>query len=181
MSSGPISNPDAQELIVKVLLASAAIPGVFPPVMFDVQIDGKRYQEMHVDGGAMAQAFLYPTSLNLRRLGRKANIARKRIAYIVRNGRPFKDEEDVKRQTLSIAMQAISTMTASSGLNDTYRIYLTAKRDGIDFNLAFIGDEFTVPYKGPFDRGYMEALFDYGYRKGMAGYRWGKTPFGYTE
>jgi predicted acylesterase/phospholipase RssA len=173
--------PEARELIMKVLLASAAIPGMFPPVMFDVEIDGKPYQEMHVDGGAMAQAFLYPTSLKLRRLSQTVNVSRKRTAYIIRNGRPFKDEENVKRQTLSIAMQAVSTMTASSGLNDTYRIYLTAKRDGIDFNLAFIDDDFAVPYKELFDRGYMQALFDYGYQKGLAGYPWRKRPFGYSD
>jgi hypothetical protein len=174
-------HPGARDLILKVLLASAAIPGVFPPVMFDVELNGVPHQEMHVDGGAMAQAFLYPSSLRLKRLSQKNRVARKRIAYIIRNGRPFKDEENVKRQTLSVAMQAISTMTASSGLNDTYRIYLTAKRDGVDFNLAFIDDGFTVPYKEAFDQGYMQALFDYGYRKGLAGYPWRKTPFGYTE
>jgi predicted acylesterase/phospholipase RssA len=173
--------PEARDLIMKVLLASAAIPGMFPPVMFDVEMNGKLYQEMHVDGGVMAQAFLYPTSLKLQRLSKNANADRRRSAYIIRNGRPFRDEEDVKRSTVSIAMQAVSTMTASSGLNDTYRIYLTAKRDGVDFNLAFIDDDFTVPYKGPFDQGYMQALFDYGYRKGMAGYHWRKRPFGYSD
>lgn len=174
-------SPGARDLIVKVLLASAAVPGAFPPVMFNVEIDGKPHQEMHVDGGAMAQAFLYPSSLHLRKLSQKNKITRKRIAYIIRNGRPFKDEASVKRETLSIAMQAIATMTASSGLNDTYRIYLTAKRDGIDYNLAFIDDGFTVPYKDPFDQGYMQSLFDYGYQKGLAGYPWKKTPFGYAE
>jgi predicted acylesterase/phospholipase RssA len=168
--------PEARDLIMKVLLASASIPGLFPPVMFDVKVDGKPHQEMHVDGGAMAQAFLYPSSLKLRRFSR-----RKRIAYIIRNGRPFKDEENVKRQTISIAMQAVSTMTASSGINDTYRIYLTAKRDRIDFNLAFIDDDFTAPYKNPFDQGYMQALFDYGYQKGLAGYPWRKSPFGHSD
>jgi hypothetical protein len=108
-------------------------------------------------------------------------MTRKRVAYIIRNGHPFKDEENVKRQTLSISMQAIATMTASSGVNDTYRIYLTAKRDGIDYNLAFIDDGFTVPYKDPFDQGYMQALFDYGYQKATGGYPWRKTPFGYTD
>jgi hypothetical protein len=39
-------------------------------------------------------------------------------------------------------------MIASSGVNDTYRMYLLAKRDGVDFNLASIGDDFDVPYKG---------------------------------
>jgi hypothetical protein len=153
---------------MKVLLASAAIPGMFPPVMFDVDIDGKPYQEMHVDGGARGQAFLYPTSFKLRQVSQNANLRRKRIAYIIRNGRPFKDEENVKRQTLSIAMQAVATMTASSGLNDTYRIYLTV-----------IDDDFTVLCMNPFDQGNMQTLFDYGYRKGAAGYPWRKKPFGY--
>ena len=53
-------HPRALDTIRRILLASAAIPGAFPPTMFDVTLDGKPYQEMHVDGGAFAQAFLYP-------------------------------------------------------------------------------------------------------------------------
>jgi Patatin-like phospholipase len=173
--------PGSQELIVDVLRASAAIPGLFPPVMLDVIVDGKRYQEMHVDGGAVAQAFLYPPSLNLKTNSARFGIQRKRVAYVLRNGRLFRPEENVKRQTLSIATQAISTMTATSGVNDTYRMYLTTKRDGVGFNLAYIDNDFTLPYKGPFDQGYMRALFEYGYEKGKAGYRWHKTPPGYQE
>jgi len=174
-------HPRSRELIVDILRASAAIPGAFPPVMLDVTIDGKRYEEMHVDGGAVAQAFLYPPSLNLKAKSAQFGIKRDRVAYVIRNGRLFRPEEDVKRQTLSIATQAIATMTATSGVNDTYRMYLTTKRDGVDFNLAYIGDDFTLPYKGPFDKGYMRALFEHGYEKGKAGYSWSKTPPGYAE
>jgi hypothetical protein len=46
--------------------------------------------------------------------------------------------------------EALSTMTTSSGVNDTYRMYLLARRDGVDFNLAAIGDDLNIPYKGPF-------------------------------
>ena len=173
--------PGKRDLIVDILRASAAIPGLFPPVMLDVSIDGKRYQEMHVDGGAVAQAFLYPPSLNLKTNSALHGIQRKRVAYILRNGRLFRPEENVKRQTLSIATQAISTMTATSGVNDTYRMYVTTKRDGVGFNLAYIDSDFTVPYKGPFDQGYMSTLFAYGYNKGKAGYHWHKTPPGYQE
>lgn len=60
-------------------------------------------------------------------------------------------------------------------------MYLITKRDGVDFNLAPNGDDFTVPYKGPFNEDYMRTLFDYGYQKGRAGYRWQKTPPGYTK
>jgi Patatin-like phospholipase len=73
--------PGAVELIQKVLLASAAIPVAFPPVMIDVEADGKHYQEMNVDGGASAQVFVYPPGLRLSRYG----IERKRHLYVIRN------------------------------------------------------------------------------------------------
>jgi hypothetical protein len=72
-------------------------------------------------------------------------------------------------------------VSASSGVNDTYRMYLVARRDGVDLNLASIGNDFNAPYKGPFNQGYMRCLFDYGYEKGHAGYRWQKVPPGYTQ
>jgi Patatin-like phospholipase len=181
------SNPKAQDLIVDILLASASIPAVFPPVMLDVTVDGARHQEMHVDGGTIAQAFLYPPSISLRSAAARAGVdekalrARKRTAYVIRNGRFTRPEESVELQTIAIAREALATMTASSGVNDTYRMYLLAKRDGVDFNLSSIGDDFAVPYKGPFDREYMQTLFAYGYQKGRAGYPWQKVPPGYVN
>ena len=55
--------------------------------MLDVSIDGQRFQEMHVNGGAVAQAFLYPPTLNLKTNSERYGIQRKRVAYIIRNGR----------------------------------------------------------------------------------------------
>src|SRR5271166_3545294 len=60
-------HPKALDTIRRIMLASAAIPGAFPPTMFDVMLDGRSYQEMHVDGGAFAQAFLYPASVTRER------------------------------------------------------------------------------------------------------------------
>mgnify|MGYP002620545280 CR=1 FL=1 len=174
------SDPRARDLIIEVLRASASIPGAFPPVMLDVAVGGKHYQEMHVDGGATTQMFLYPPQLHLKRVER-ADPNHKDVAYIIRNGRLFRDEETVKRRTLAVASQAISTMIASNAVNDLYRIYLTTHRDGVAFNLAYLDDGFAVPYKGPFDKDYMNKLFAYGYRKGADGVRWQKTPPGYNE
>jgi hypothetical protein len=107
--------------------------------------------------------------------------SRKRTAYVIRNGRFARPEETVKLQTIAIAKEALSTMIASSGVNDTYRMYLLARRDGVAFNLASIGDEFDIPYKGPFDKDYMQSLFAYGYQKARAGYPWQKAPPGYVN
>lgn len=164
--------PQRLELVRRILLASAAIPAAFPPVMFDVTADGQAYQEMHVDGGAVAQVFLYPPTLSIR------DSKRRRVAYIIRNGKLSPPQDEVKRQTVSIAGRAIATMIASSGIGDTYRIYATTQRDGVAFNLAFIGDDFQEPYPGPFDPGYMGKLYRYGQDKGRRGV-WQTTPPGY--
>lgn len=173
-------DPRARELIIEVLRASASIPGAFPPVMLDVTVGGQRYEEMHVDGGATTQMFLYPPSLRLKQVERSEPNHRD-IAYIIRNGRLFREEETVKRRTFAVASQAISTMIASNAVNDLYRIYLTTHRDGVAFNLAYLDDDFAVPYKGPFDKEYMNKLFAYGYRKGADGFDWRKTPPGYED
>ena len=181
------NNPKARDLIIDVLLASASIPAVFPPVMLDVTVDGQKRQEMHVDGGTVAQVFFSPPSFSIRGAAARLRVdaqklrERKRVAYVIRNGRFFRPDESVQLRTIAIAKEALSTMTMSSGINDTYRMYALARRDGVDFNLASIGEDFTVPYKGPFDPGYMQALFAYGYEKGRAGYPWKKVPPGYTN
>jgi predicted acylesterase/phospholipase RssA len=168
-------HPRAVELIQDVLVASAAVPGVFPPVMIDVEVNGQRYQEMHVDGGAVAQAFIYPPVFNLARESRAVGAVRQRRMYIIRNARLDAEWAEVNRRTLDIASRSISTLIHSQGIGDLYRMYMTSGRDGVDFNLAIIPETFTMPLAEPFDRGYMNALFDVGYDLGRRGYAWMKV------
>ena len=174
-------NPKALDLFRRIMLASAAIPAAFPPTLFDVEVDGQPYQELHVDGGAMAQVFLYPPRMfdTLRSEGLKVT-DRERKVYIIRNARLDPEWATVQRSTLGIAGRAISSLIQTQGLGDLYRIYLTAQHDGLDYNLAFIGADFTAPRKEDFDNEYMRALFDYGYQLGWKGYPWHKTPPGLT-
>ena len=52
-------NPQAHDVFRQILVASAAIPVLFPPEMFDVEANGELYEEMHVDGGTVGQMFFY--------------------------------------------------------------------------------------------------------------------------
>jgi predicted acylesterase/phospholipase RssA len=164
--------PQAIETIRHVLLASASIPAAFPPVMFDVEYEGKPYQELHVDGGAVAETFLYTPGVHLQQTGRK------RVAYIIRNSRLVPSPEKVNKQTLSIAGRAISLLISANAIGDIYRMYTITRRDHVDFNLAFIGSDFDAPYPAMFDQTYMRALYRYGYEKARQGYRWAKSPPG---
>jgi Patatin-like phospholipase len=170
-------HPDALKLARKILLASAAIPAVFPPVMFDVTADGRSYQELHVDGGAFAQTYLYPPALALGRLKGIGN--RQRTAYLIRNGKLREEWDQTERKTLSIATRAVSSLITSSGVGDLYRIYTVTKRDGVGFRLAYIEDDFKEPHPDQFDRGYMNNLFDYARGKARKGYPWHKGPPGF--
>ena len=174
-------DPKALELFRKIMLASAAIPGAFPPVMIDVEMDGKPYQEMHVDGGAQAQVFLYPPRMFdlIRQQGVKV-APRERSVYIIRNARLDPEWASVERSTLSIVGRAISSLIQTQGLGDLYRIYLTTQQDGLNYHLAYIGADFNAEHKEDFDTAYMRALFDYGYQLGRKGYSWQKTPPGMT-
>jgi hypothetical protein len=176
---GPIAasgHPDALELVRKVILASASIPGVFPPVMIDVEAGGHRYKEMNVDAGVVAQMFLYPVDLGLRVNLRAGRYGRERHAYLVRNGRLDPDWASVNRDFLTITGRAIETMIHYLGYNDILRLYATAKRDNVDYNLAFIEPDFARKKSDVFDPVYMKALFDYAYAKGRRGYAWHKQP-----
>ena len=174
-------DPKALELFRTLMVASAAIPGAFPPTMIDVEVDGHPYQEMHVDGGATAQVFVYPPSLDIKAGARKLGVQqRERRAYIIRNSRLDPEWAQVDRRTMTIAGRAISSLIHTQGIGDLYRIYLTTQRDGVDFNLAYIPDSFKAPRKADFDTQYMGKLYAVGYDMAAKGYPWQKTPPGFA-
>lgn len=167
-------HPDALKLFRSILLASASIPGAFPPVLVPVEYGGQAYEEMHVDGGAAMQVFLYPSSLNLRERG----VRRERTAYVIRNGRIDVEGGVTPRGLFSIARRSAATLLHFSGISDINRIYLTTLRDGVAFRLAYIDSGFQAERREPFDPAFMRALFDHGYTQARAGYPWHVAPPG---
>lgn len=168
-------DPKSITLFRRLLLASASIPGAFPPVMIDLTIDGKSYQEMHVDGGTMTQVFLYPPSVSFTGMPQ-----RKRVLYVIRNARLDPDWASTDRRTMTIAMRAIESLTMTQGVGDLYRIYATTERDGIDFNLTYIPPTFNTVRQEQFDTQYMKALYDVGFEAAKQGYSWEKYPPGFS-
>jgi predicted acylesterase/phospholipase RssA len=173
-------DPKALELFRTLLVTSAAIPGAFPPSMIDVEINGQPFQEMHVDGGASAQVFVYPPSLDIKAMGRKTGIERERRVYVIRNSRLDPEWAQVERSTMTIAGRAISSLIHTQGIGDLFRIYLTTQRDGVDFNLAYIPASFNAPHREEFDTEFMRQLYAVGYDMAAKGYPWQKAPPGFA-
>jgi hypothetical protein len=169
-------SPESLQLFRTVLLASAAIPAVFPPGFIKVSVDGAVHDEMHVDGGATREVFLVPTQFMASKTDGRLGISPVRRAYIIRNGHVAPEYKPVKAKTLSIAGRAVSSLIKSQGVGDLYELYVFAKRNGIDYNLAYIPGDFVDTSTQAFDPVYMTKLYDLGYQMAEAGYPWKKTP-----
>jgi len=171
-------HPQALELLRKIFLASASIPGAFPPVYINVNADGKPFQEMHVDGGTTTQVFLMPGQLMVKDIDRRYAIRARRTVYVIRNGRLSPETEPVRDRTLSIASRSISTLIKNQGIGDLYRLHAFSRKNKMRFKLAYIPGDFKNTSTEAFDKAYMKKLFDLGKRLGRAGYRWKTTPPG---
>ncbi len=168
-------NPAALRLFQQVLLASASIPGVFPPVMLSVNVEGKQYEEMHVDGGVASQIIMFPASfLPALTAGYSIN-ARERSVYIIRNGKLGSPWESVPRRTGNVARSALSALVDTQVINDLYRLELIANQEHEMFNVSFIGEDFNYPHVGMFNADYMKHLFKYGYALAVADAAWHKV------
>ncbi|HWS62473.1 MAG TPA: patatin-like phospholipase family protein [Steroidobacteraceae bacterium] len=169
------TDPRALELFRKVMLASTAIPGIFPPVMIDVEVDGRRYQEMHVDGGVMTQVFLAPPSLVQELNDPTGPYARERHVYVIRNGSVEPRWLSVERRTTKVARRALETLIYAQGINDLYRLEVEAEREGEDFNVAYIDATFTYPHTTAFAPDFVRRLFQYSNSLAAGGYPWRKA------
>jgi predicted patatin/cPLA2 family phospholipase len=174
-------NPEKLALFRDVLVASAAIPGVFPPEMIKVTAEGQLFEEMHVDGGTATQVFLMPTGNSLRDVDKALGQVRSRSVYIIRNGTFAPKYKKTEASTLAIAARSIDTLILNQGIGDIYRMYAQSQRDHTDFNVASIPPDFSAPNKSPFDPVYMRALYQEGYKEMLAGKAWQKVPPGFTE
>jgi hypothetical protein len=156
---------DALELFRSVLLASAAIPGGFPPVLINVEANGKRFQEMHADGGLGGQFFVAPPPLMDSTSDFRLPATE---LYVVINTGLERDFKVVERFAPSILTQAVGAAVKVDTRLMLDRALVVAKRSGIPFNVATIPANFNAPSKGPFDPGYMGPLFQTGYEQGKS-------------
>jgi predicted patatin/cPLA2 family phospholipase len=171
--------PGALELIHKVILASASIPAIFPPVLLEVEANGKRYDELHVDGGTASQVFLYPADLDWELVIQKLEVKGTPKVYVIRNSFLKPDYQTVKPKIMPIVTVSISSLVRTQGIGDMYRIYLDCQRDGLDYNLGYIPETFDLKPNQQFDPVYMGKLFDLGYQLAKKGYPWDKAPPGF--
>jgi len=163
---------ESLELFRKVLLATSAIPGLFPPVLFDVEANGHRFQEMHVDGGLGATIYVAPDSMLLS--SAPPRFPASQITLIL-NSKLMAEFAMTDRHLVGVLGRSLSLGVKRATRTAAILIGLAARRAGTEFNVAYVDQKFDIPSRGLFDPDYMKALFDVGLKLGRS-----ETPFHHT-
>ncbi|HVL14482.1 MAG TPA: patatin-like phospholipase family protein, partial [Gemmata sp.] len=138
--------PDAKDLYRKIVLASASVPGFFPPVPIEVEVNGRKITEMHVDGGATTGVFLRASMLHVDKEALKEG--RQPLAgceaYVIVAGKLYSDPACTDPRTLKIATSALESVLYSQTRGELYRIYTLCQLGGMKYHLASIPEDFRV-------------------------------------
>lgn len=174
--------PQALQLFRDVVLASASVPLAVQPVFFEVDVDGRRYDEMHVDGAVGARVFynggLFRTSVVRQRATRQATYE---DIYIIHNGQLSPQAEHTDRGLRPIAMRTLRALSLGATSGDLFRIYIQAGAEDAGFHWVTMPDGVEVRGDELFDPAKMRELFAVGYEMARSGPRWQTRPPGYER
>jgi hypothetical protein len=170
---------EAADLFRHVMLASSAIPLVFPPVMFNVEANGKPYDEMHVDGFVGANIFMNAGLFNPTEIYRRAGRAKAyEDTFLIHNGQLHPRPKATERSMRGIAMRVVETAGRAGMVGDLFREFAFAQRDNANFHWVTIDENVELPDPILFDPEMMIGLYDAGYRAALAGPVWLTSPPG---
>jgi len=165
-------------LIRQIILASASIPILFPPVAIEWQSEGKSFTELHVDGGVSGQVFAYPSQIRAGRLNELLGLTFRRRIYLIQNGNAQLPYDPAQTGMFNIARRSIQGMLVNKENAEIERIYYLTKRDGVEFLMIEIPSEFNADQSIDFDRNNMRALLEVGLRVGRNPNSWHALPPG---
>ncbi|MDP2212403.1 patatin-like phospholipase family protein [Phenylobacterium sp.] len=155
----------ALALFRNVLVASASIPGVFPPVMMEAAGPFGTVSEMHVDGGVSTPFVLAPAGLTF---WRPEGVMRPKDLYVIINGEIEPRRTITKGATLPILMRSFDTLSKSDLRAHLIAAVAFASRNEARLRYAAIPTALGADSLA-FDRASMQRLFDAGLATGADG------------
>jgi hypothetical protein len=165
------NEPHRLDLFRTILLASASIPGIFSPVLIEVEADGKPLTEMHVDGGVITNILAVPEALLLSKVRSGGGL--KPQLYVIVNGKLAPDFVVVDDRTLPIVARSFWTTVKANTRNTLIAIYDFTRRNAWEFRATAI--EATRAIEATeinLDPEYVRGLFEYGFARGRSGQAW---------
>jgi len=164
-----VGDARALHLFREVLVASASVPGVFPPVMVDVDGPSGQFQEMHVDGGVTTPFFTAPEAMLLW-AGPGGELHKGRLFVVINGqiGSTFGVTRGNLRAILTRSFDAMSKASTRTHLTATAAF---AQRNGLVLEISEIPDEAEAQGLN-FSAENMRALFEQGFARGASGEAW---------
>jgi predicted acylesterase/phospholipase RssA len=160
----------ARRLFRDVLVASASIPGVFEPVLIHVQLGGRLYDEMHVDGNASTSLFVAPVAAYFALMDQPSLDGAK--VYVLINGQiieaptttPFK-LGPIMARTFAVALKHMSRaqVVAVDQFAEKYRMSVQS---------TYLPFDYPKYSSSDFRESTMRPLFEYGARCAESGRLW---------
>lgn len=164
--------PSRYTLFRRVLLASSAVPALFPPVMIDTQSGPRLVREVHVDGATVGSLLAVPPGI----VSQDNQPDRTARLYVIVNG-PIEGEfKMVRGGVIPIASRAFALNLLSAVREQTVSAYLWAKANGAQFRLTYLPAGYASANKQQlFDTAFMNALFRLGAERGSQN-QWQDAP-----
>lgn len=169
-----IGTDEALALFRDVLTASASSPGIFPPVLIEAEANGRRFREMHVDGGVSAPVLTFPDSFLLR--GRRLPHAPPLNLYVLINGKISPDFRVVPDQLSDIATRSAATLVKTQTRSIVYQSHAFTQRNGFSYHLTYVAPDISTFGSEHFSTAYMRMLYRHGYERARAGRLWSAAP-----
>ncbi len=165
------NDPKKLELFRNLLLASCSVPGLMPPVSVDIEIDGNRHTELHVDGGVSTMVFVQPHMLRETTAPRSAT--RNTMVYVLISGKLEADGAPVRRRIVSVALESMNGLFRARHRSDLKRIQQLAREAGAGFGFAAVPEETPNAVTSvAFEPRLMRQLFDAGFQFAAEGPKW---------
>jgi predicted acylesterase/phospholipase RssA len=149
----------ARRLFRDVLIASASVPGVFPPVLIRVREGGHQYDEMHVDGSVTTSVFSTPLIAGIQ--STDLPLLRGAHLYMIVNGQLARTPQTTRYNTVDILSNALAAELTYKTREAIIDNIAAAKRLGMQFRLTEIPVDYPQASFIDFDQAHMQALFDY--------------------
>jgi hypothetical protein len=177
--------PDRLRRYRDVVLASASMPVVFPPVYLPVDGRPGGTEQMHVDGGMVRTLFFYDYVGRYRAVAAAEGVKMARSeVYVLMNGKIFSPDTcyPVAPKIGAISAMTLSTLIDHNYLSSLYEIEVDAALHRAAFYVASIPAETPLSGTGfDFNRTQMRLLYDLGRSRAEMGTVWKRERFAHRN
>lgn len=178
-----LPGPEGCRLFRDVLLASASVPGVFPPVEFLWDVDGRQEKTLHIDGAVTAPLFMPPGVFAAIALANGPQFQPQLPPgapnfYAIVAGKVYPEESPVRRRILPVLSATTEAVLFAHMRAELANLYWQSRLAGVRYHMISLRQDAAIIARSSvsFNQTIMKQLYHEGLHDGWAGPRWRFIP-----